>query len=1073
MQTRLMNLLNIRSGEGRNVALLLAYYFFIGAAMVLVQSASYALLFQSWDATVMPYVYLGTAVIVFSVTALFLRFSERTSLARLLVLCLVFLLSGTLLFRIGLGVSSSKWLLLALPIWSDAFINLSVMAFWTLVGNTFDIRQGKRIFGLMNAGSWLAFGIMGPLVAPLVNLLGTENLYLMAAVFTLIAIQFLSAILRANPRISVSPQPAGESRSKPVSVRRLLYKKYILQIFLLVALWNMAYIVLDNIFYDRSAIQFSDAGALAGFLGVFFGVVGMLGFITDVFVTGRIISRFGLRAGILITPTLAVCIVVALAVTGTLDSSQLSILFWLAVAGKLTSEALGSSLDQSGIAVLYQPIEENERVRVRAITEGMVQPLAIGLTGGFLFLLNTVEKMDAIRLAYIYLGVALAWIAVSILMIRAYPTALRDALYKRRFGEAGLTVVDIASFELLKGALDSPHPNEVIYALDLLEKSRHVSFPDLTMGLIGSPHFQVRANAIQRVERLHIIKALPLIEHQLQNENEPLVREVAACALTSLSETHADLLKSTDPSIRRGALTGLLRRPESGSFPAAKERLAVLAGSRSAQDRIEAANLIAESFNTTLSGVLLPLITDPDSGVRLAAIRAAGKIMHTSLWPAVIPALGFPGTRSAAFSALVAGGEQALPEIMRGITNDALDHQIRIRLVRACSHIKGEAASNELKKLIAYPNTSLRSRVLVALHACRFVCDDEFVPHIEAQIQYETRRVKWLLTCLSIPEYSGSTKMLIRALQYDLSETRNRLFYLFGFMYDSVSVHRARKAFLQNDTNRRAYAIEVMDSILSRPHKAGFIPLLEDSSEGTIPEDSRFHSSQELSPKGEHIMNILSNRLALESPWVMAIALEVALRFNLPGCEQIVADLKYSNEPKLIRLLEQVQKESSMLSTIERVIILKSISLFESTPDEALAELADLLEEIDFEAGETVVEKGAKGDSLYVIVRGRVAVLDNERVLNELGEREVFGELSLLDSAVRTATVRALEETTVLRLAQAPYYDLMTDYVEVAMGTIQMLTRNLRARTSDVAELNRMLKGEQTNTFALPHRKQS
>jgi len=146
-----------------------------------------------------------------------------------------------------------------------------------------------------------------------------------------------------------------------------------------------------------------------------------------------------------------------------------------------------------------------------------------------------------------------------------------------------------------------------------------------------------------------------------------------------------------------------------------------------------------------------------------------------------------------------------------------------------------------------------------------------------------------------------------------------------------------------------------------------------------------------------------------------------------------------------------------MLSTIERVIILKSISLFAGTPDEALAELADLLEEIEVRAGENIIEKGAEGDSLYVIVHGKVAVLDDERILNELGDRAVFGELSLLDSAPRTATVRALVDTTVLRIAQAPYYDLMTDYVEVAMGTIQMLTRSLRARTGDVVELNRLL----------------
>ena len=147
-----------------------------------------------------------------------------------------------------------------------------------------------------------------------------------------------------------------------------------------------------------------------------------------------------------------------------------------------------------------------------------------------------------------------------------------------------------------------------------------------------------------------------------------------------------------------------------------------------------------------------------------------------------------------------------------------------------------------------------------------------------------------------------------------------------------------------------------------------------------------------------------------------------------------------------------------MLSTFERVMILKSISLFAHTPDEALAELADRLEEIEVRRDRNVVEKGERGDSLYVIVRGRVSVLDDERILNELGERALFGELSLLDSEPRSATVRAREDTTLLRLDQSAFYDLMADYVEVAMGTIQMLTRNLRARTRDVAGLSRMLK---------------
>ena len=1057
MQVRLMNLLNIRPGEGRNVALMLAHYFFMGAAMLLVQSASLALFFGSWDATAMPYVYLGIAIIVSSITALFLKISERTSLARFLILCLLFILAGTVILRIGLALTASKWLMLALPIWSQTLVNLSVMAFWTLAGSIFDIRQGKRIFGLMNAGSWFAYVVIGPFTTPLVNLFGTENLYVVVAVCTLLAFLFQLAILRANPRVSAPPHAVSKNQTKPVSVWSLFRKQYIVLIFALIALWRVSYFVLDNIFYDRATLQFPDSAAMAGFIGSFFGAVGLLGFITDVFLTGRIISRFGLRAGLLTTPTLTILLTAILAVTGTIDNSLLLILFWAAVAGKFTNEGLGFSLDQSAFAVLYQPIEEKERVRVQTMTEGIIQPLAIGLAGGLLLLFNTILKFGAVQLAYVYLVIAGAWVIVCLLLIRAYPIALTDALHKRRFGDNGLAVVDMASLKLLKNALNSPHPNEVIYALDLLEQSGHASFSSSTMKLLNSPHPQVRVHAIQWVERLRILKALPAVKRQLQTETGPTVREALARTLTALNQTNASLLNSPDTSIQRGALIGLLRGHEVENFPAAKSRLATLAGSRSALERNEAAYLIGEIGKSALADILLPLIDDPDPSVRVTALHAAGGIKNASLWPVVIPALGIPGTRSAAFSALVSGGEAALPEIVQGIKNDLLHRRIRIRLVRACTHIKGDAAINELKKLIDYPNTSLRSGVLIALYTCKFIPEDEFAPRIEQQIQSETRRAAWLLACLSDIEFSTTTEMLIRALRYDLAQTRSRLFYLFGFVYDSMAVHRARKAFSREDANRHAYAIEVMDSILSRAHKAGFIPLLENYPERERLKNMGALYSQGPAPRGGRIMSIISDKLALESPWVVATALDMAAQSGLSGNDQALTSLIDSPESMVVRLVKRIKKESSMLSIVERVIILKSINLFASTPDEALAELADLLEEIEVPSGENMIEKGAEGDSLYVIVRGKVAVLDNELVLNELGERAVFGELSLLDSAPRTATIRALEDTTVLCLTQAHYYDLMTDYVEVAMGTIKMLTRSLRARTSDVVELNRML----------------
>ncbi len=1056
MPNRLLAILNIRSGEEKNVLLMLVHYFFMGGAMLFVQSASLALFFEAWDTTAMPYIYLGIAVIVSSITALFLKVAERTSLARFLVLCVLFVLIGTVLLRAGLLFTKSRWLLLALPVWSQTLVNISVMAFWTLAGNLFDVRQGKRIFGLMNAGSWLAYVVMGLFTAPLAASLGTENLYVIVALCLLVAFIFQTMILRANPRTSTPPdvQPGRQKASS----FNLLRNRYILLIFLLIAVWRVAYFILDNIFYDRAVLRYPDTAAMAGFIGGFFGIVGMLGFLTDTFLTGRIISRFGLIAGLLATPVLTTLFTGALAVTGLIHPEMFIALFWFAVAAKFANEGLGFSIDQSSFAVLYQPIEEKVRIRTQTVAEGIVQPLAIGLAGGLLLIFNTFLNFDVTRLAFIYLFTGAIWIALSYRLIHAYPAALTEALHKRRFGDSGLPISDHVSMERLHQALKSPHPGEVLYALALLEKSGHDVPIQSLISLIKSPHAEVRVDVLGRIERLKVVEALPAIRVHLKSESDPKAREAAACAFTVIAkdtDSSLGLLKLTDPFIQRGALIGLLRSHELADVEPAVEQLQGLASSVEAAERLEAANLIANIARPELHAILLPLLGDADMTVKRRALRAAAHIQYAAIYPAIIRLLGSPQTRSLAFNALVCGGETALPAIIEALQDESLHRRIHLRLARACAHLRSPAAFQVLEGLICHHNTSLRGRALIALAACGFQPRGDSLPPIEDQVRAEIRRTAWLLAGVRDLGNAPKTDALSRALVHDLTATRERLFYLFGFLYDAPSIRRARKAFVRRDENRKAYAIEVMDSLLSREHRKLFIPLLE---EIPAPEQlQRMGFDEPKLPRMGRVVETLANPFAIDNPWIVATAIEISRELGLAGTDKVIESLTGSNESLIVRMANQVHKEKGMLSTVERVIILKSLSMFADTPDEALYELADLLHEEEAQPGDVIVREGENGESLYIIVSGRVEVVDDNRVLNRLGERAVFGELSLLDSSPRTATIRAIEETTLLRLDQTPFYEIMSDYVEVAMGTIRMLTRSLRARTGDVLELSRML----------------
>ena len=147
-----------------------------------------------------------------------------------------------------------------------------------------------------------------------------------------------------------------------------------------------------------------------------------------------------------------------------------------------------------------------------------------------------------------------------------------------------------------------------------------------------------------------------------------------------------------------------------------------------------------------------------------------------------------------------------------------------------------------------------------------------------------------------------------------------------------------------------------------------------------------------------------------------------------------------------------------MLSLVEKVLILKSSPLFSETPDNVLADIADLVEEIAAETDQVIFNRGEPGDSLYVIVTGKVQVWEGERLLNSLGEGDVFGELALLDPEPRLATVKATESTGLLRLDQAHFHEVLAVRPEVSAAIIRVVTRYLRTQLQYAREVNEKLR---------------
>lgn len=112
---------------------------------------------------------------------------------------------------------------------------------------------------------------------------------------------------------------------------------------------------------------------------------------------------------------------------------------------------------------------------------------------------------------------------------------------------------------------------------------------------------------------------------------------------------------------------------------------------------------------------------------------------------------------------------------------------------------------------------------------------------------------------------------------------------------------------------------------------------------------------------------------------------------------------------------------------------LGALPLFAGLDPITLAELREHAEQVELEAGSYLFHAGEASDCLYVVRNGRLQVLQNDVVTTELGRGEVVGELGLLIDAPRSASIRAVRDSTLIRLTKSQFQSIADSGVLEAM----------------------------------------
>ncbi len=134
---------------------------------------------------------------------------------------------------------------------------------------------------------------------------------------------------------------------------------------------------------------------------------------------------------------------------------------------------------------------------------------------------------------------------------------------------------------------------------------------------------------------------------------------------------------------------------------------------------------------------------------------------------------------------------------------------------------------------------------------------------------------------------------------------------------------------------------------------------------------------------------------------------------------------------------------------MDRVSLLASIPMFESLPPDDLTGLASRLDEVEFGDHEAVFSQGDPGTTMYIIVEGAIEIAIDQGgkrklVLATLYPGQYFGELSLLDGGLRSATARAIKPSVALALSREDFAEFVTTRPHAALRILAEMGERMR-----------------------------
>ena len=713
----------------------------------------------------------------------------------------MFVAFTTIALRIGFEFFNNEKLVFAMFVLMGPLTIIAFLSFWGTVGRMFSLRQGKRLFGLIDTGQ-----IMGIILASYaIPVLLRFNFEILNSLY----ICSVSMILALIIQIFISSKYTLKSRGEVSDIKRrsnffdLFRKKYTSLMVAFVVLSVLAAFFIHYSFLVVTEENYPDATALASFLGVFMGTVMVFTLIIKTFVYARLMKTYGLKLALTISPILLGVFVVGALIVGSvygysIGTAGFTFFFLLMVSGKLFSKSLKDSVEVPSSKILYQSLDPHIRYDVQSRIDGTVNELAALFSGLMMAGLALIVSFKLIHFSYVLGFILLIWAFLAFKLHNSYKSSLRESL--NNFQKSNIKTDSFTGIQQIED-LQSMKAEDIETIIQYVPQSWN--------GFI-SKNFN------------DLLKKTETIQNYTLKWIDSL----------SISEARDQIstLETQTPE-NKSRLGNLIKRFSFSAGLLKKQGISEFVESDDPEKRLKALAYIEQNENENNKVFLSVLIRDNDFRVRISTIRLIGKLNYVDFTSRLTDLLSDKKYYPFAYHALDNMKHDIIDKLDHTFYSTASSPVQMHRILRLICSIDTEEIIPFILNKLDQPEIEIHKIVLRKLAKMDYDPDPQYKQRLIEYLQKIIGITAWNIAARVSLKESGKNSGLRECFDQEIEDMTDLVFDVLSVIYDTQTILQIKNNILTGSSETIGYSLELIDLFVDENIKSGLFAILEDSAD--------------------------------------------------------------------------------------------------------------------------------------------------------------------------------------------------------------------------------------------------